>query len=63
MHLGRIVAQTNANAVKSEADVVISVDVSGIALTDLHKGKHLIQRGRDATDRILPELQTLMRGT
>jgi NTE family protein len=63
MHLGRIVAQTNANAVKPEADLVISVDVSGIALTDLHKGKELIQRGRDATDRILPELQKLMRST
>ncbi len=57
-----LVLRNNSQESKNHADVVINVNASGIGLTDLHKGKELIQRGIQATDAILPELQKLRTG-
>jgi NTE family protein len=59
MHLGRMIAKKNAEYDKTFADLAINVDARGISLTDLQKSRELIQRGRQAVDAILPELQRL----
>lgn len=60
MHLGRLIAKHNADAVRQYADMVIDVDARGIRLTDLHKAQELIQRGRRAAEVTLPELRKLI---
>lgn len=58
-HLGRMIAKKNAEYDKTFADLAINVDARGIGLTDLHKSRELIQRGRQAADAALPALQRL----
>jgi len=53
------VLRNNARESKKRADLVINVSASGIGLTDLHKGRELIQRGIQAAGAVLPELQKL----
>ena len=54
-----LVLRNNARESKNRADLAIHVNASGIGLTHLSKGKELIQRGIQATEAILPELQKL----
>lgn len=59
IHYGRMIATLNTAAAKPLADLVLEVDAHDIELTDLHKGRELIQRGRQAAEKVLPELQKL----
>jgi hypothetical protein len=54
-----LVLRNNARESKNRADLVINVNASGIGLTHLSKGRELIQRGIQATETVLPELQKL----
>ena len=60
IHLMRLIAKRSAEEAKAQADLVINVDIRGIGLTDFHKGKELVARGRQATEAVLPELQELL---
>lgn len=54
-----LVLRNNTQESKTRADLVIHVNASGIGLTHLNKGKELIQRGIQATEAVLPDLQKL----
>lgn len=56
VHLGRMIATLNMEAVKPDADLVIEVDAHDIGLMELRKVEELIRRGRQAAEAILPEL-------
>ena len=59
-HLSVLWASRNAREEEKLADVVIQVNVRGIALYDLSKSRELLRRGRKATEDKLPEIRALM---
>jgi NTE family protein len=45
---------------KNQADISININMNRLGLMSLHKGSELIQRGFQATEAVLPELQELL---
>ncbi len=58
VHFVSLIARRNALMEKPFADIVIDVDAQGIFLIDLHKGKQLLRRGRQAAELKLDEIKT-----
>jgi len=59
-HLLSMVSKKNAAEAKQQADLVIQVDVHGIGLSELHRGKEIVARGEEAALQILPALKQEM---
>lgn len=60
LHLAMLWAARSARDEQGEADLVIGVDVRGIALQDLAQGPELLRRGREAARAALPQLRALL---
>jgi NTE family protein len=59
-HLSALWASRNAREEEKLADVVINVNVKGIALYDLSKSKELLRRGKKAAEDMMPAIKALM---
>ena len=57
IHLMGLISRRSADEARAQADLVITVDIRGISLTDFHKGAELVARGRAAAENILPALR------
>ncbi|MGC2425280.1 MAG: patatin-like phospholipase family protein, partial [Nitrospirota bacterium] len=62
MHLAVTYARKNTERELSMADVAIRVNVGGIGLTDIHRHKELIERGRKAAYERLPDIIKYLQG-
>ena len=56
-HMASLWSRKNAEEEGRQADYLLRVNVSGISLTDLRRGRELLQRGRHAAESSLPELK------
>lgn len=59
-HLSALWASRNAREEEKLADVLINVNVKGIALYDLSKSKELLRRGQKAAEEMMPAIRALM---
>jgi len=59
-HLSALWASRNAREEEKLADVLINVNVKGIALYDLSKAKELLRRGQKAAEEMMPAIRALM---
>jgi NTE family protein len=50
-------SQKTADKGRRESDILVSIKVNDIGLTELHRSAHLIERGEEAAEQILPQLQ------
>jgi len=57
IHVVSLFARFNAGLERREADVMIDVDASGVALYDLRKADLMIRRGREAADSALGSIR------
>lgn len=57
VHLASLWARRNAQEESLLADKMIRVDMRGIGLTELHRSKELVERGRSAAHDFLKELR------
>ena len=53
-------SQKTADKGRQEADLLISIKIDDIGLTALHRGIQIIQRGEEATEKMLPTLRNLL---
>ena len=60
-HLVALHSQKTADKGRREADLLISIKVDDIGLTELHRSAQLIRRGEEAAENMLPMLRTLLR--
>jgi NTE family protein len=58
-HLSALWAAKNAREEEQLADVLIQVNVKGIALYDLSRPRELLRRGKKAAEEKLPEIRSL----
>jgi len=56
-HMASLWSRKNAEEEGRQADYLLRVNVSGISLTDLRRGRELLQRGRQAAESSLAELK------
>ena len=61
-HMASLWSRKNAEEEGRQADYLLRVNVSGISLTDLRRGRELLQRGRQAAESSLPEIQRRLEG-
>ena len=62
MHLAVTYARKNTESELKMADVAIRVNVGDIGLRDMHKHKELIERGRQAATKSLPDIIRSLQG-
>lgn len=61
-HLLSMVSRRNALESRQQADLVISVDVYGVGLSELHRSQEIIARGEEAARQLLPVLKQEISG-
>lgn len=59
-HLSALWASKNAREEEKLADILIPVNIRGITLYDMSKGRELLRRGRKAAEEKIPELKALI---
>ena len=55
-------SQKTADKGRREADLVISIKVDDIGLTEVYRKKEIIRRGEEETEKILPALHAILNG-